>query len=87
MAYIRLYGGITMAQKRIGLSVESELNERWTAVAKKLKLTKSGMVEDFLREVVPILEQEAPADVMRMALKKTAERIDETASLFCNMKV
>jgi len=76
-----------MAQKRIGLSVESELNERWTAVAKKLKLTKSGMVEDFLREVVPILEQEAPADVMRMALKKTAERIDETASLFCNMKV
>jgi len=82
MAYIQLYGGITMAQKRIGLSVDTELNDRWTAVAKKLKMTKSGMIEDFLREVVPILEQESPNDVMKMALKKTAEHIDMTSSLF-----
>ena len=82
MAYIQLYGGVTMAQKRIGLSVDTELNDRWTAVAKKLKMTKSGMIEDFLREVVPILEQESPNDVMKMALKKTAEHIDMTSSLF-----
>jgi hypothetical protein len=45
-------------------------------------MTKSGMIEDFLREVVPVLEQEQPKDVMKMALKKTAEQIDMTASLF-----
>jgi len=71
-----------MAQKRVTISIDDELNDRFTAVSKKLKLTKSGMIEDFLREVVPILEQEAPKDVMKMALKKTAEQIDMTASLF-----
>lgn len=71
-----------MERKHITISIDKEINERFTAVAKKLKLTKSGMIEDFLREVVPILEQEAPKDVMKMALKKTAEQIDMTASLF-----
>jgi antitoxin component of RelBE/YafQ-DinJ toxin-antitoxin module len=71
-----------MSQKRVTISIDDELNDRFTAVSKKLKLTKSGMIEDFLREVVPILEQEAPKDVMKMALKKTAEQIDMTASLF-----
>jgi len=71
-----------MERKHITISIDKEINERFTAVAKKLKLTKSGMIEDFLREVVPILEQEVPKDVMKMALKKTAEQIDLTASLF-----
>jgi len=71
-----------MAQKRISISIDPELNDRWGKVAKKLKMSKSGMVEDFLREVVPILEQEQPKDIMRMALKKTGEQIDLTASLF-----
>ena len=71
-----------MPQKRIALSIDSELNDRWANVAKRLKMTKSGMVEDFLREVIPILEQEEPKDIMKMALKKTSEHIDLTASLF-----
>jgi antitoxin component of RelBE/YafQ-DinJ toxin-antitoxin module len=71
-----------MSQRRVTISIDNELNERWTAVSKKLKMTKSGMIEDFLREVVPVLEQEQPKDVMKMALKKTAEQIDMTASLF-----
>ena len=71
-----------MAQQRVGISIDKDINERWTAVAKKLKMTKSSMIDDFLKEVVPILEQEAPKDVMKMALKKTAEQIDMTASLF-----
>ena len=71
-----------MAQKRITISIDPELNDRWAKVAKKLKMSKSGMVEDFLREVIPILEQEQPKDIMKMAFKKTAEQIDLTASLF-----
>ena len=71
-----------MAKKTVTMTIDPELNERWTKVSKKLKMSKSGMVEDFLREVIPILEQENPKDVMRMALKKTGEQIDLTASLF-----
>ncbi len=71
-----------MAQKRIGLSIDAELNERWTKVAKKLKMSKSGMVEEIIRDILPILEQETPKDLLKTALKKTAEQIDLTASLF-----
>lgn len=71
-----------MAQKRIGLSIDEELNERWTKVAKKLKMTKSGMVEEMIRGVLPILEEEKPNEIMKKVLKKSAEQIELTASLF-----
>ena len=71
-----------MAQKRVNISIDSELNDRWAEISKKHGITKSGMVEEYLREVLPILEQERPKDTLRMALKKAAEGIDRTASLF-----
>ncbi len=74
--------GYEMAQKRIGLSIDEELNERWTKVAKKLKMTKSGMVEEMIRGVLPILEEEKPNEIMKKVLKKSAEQIELTASLF-----
>jgi len=43
-------------KKRIGLSIDAELNDRWTKVAKRLKITKSGMIEELLEEVLPVLE-------------------------------
>ena len=70
-----------MAQKRIGLSIDEQLNERWTKVAKKLKMTKSGMVEEMISSILPILEKEKPNEVMKAVLKKSAEQIDLTANL------
>ena len=71
-----------MAQKRIGLSIDEQLNERWTKVAKRLKMTKSGMVEEMISNILPILEKEKPNEVMKAVLKKSAEQIDLTANLF-----
>jgi len=68
--------------KRVTITLPVDLNERWGNVAKRLKMSKSGMVKDFLEEVIPILEQEKPKDIMKMALKKTSQNIELTASLF-----
>jgi len=69
-------------QKRINISIDDELNDRWTKVAKRLKVTKSGMVEQLLMEIVPVLEQEEPKDIIKSALQRTAEHVNATASLF-----
>ena len=71
-----------MAQKRIMLSIDEDLDKRWKAVAKKIKMSKSGMVEDFLNEVVPILENEAPRDVMKHALEHIGKGVSDMGSLF-----
>ena len=71
-----------MSKRQVLIRIDEDLNNRWNKVAKKLNMTKSGMVEDFLNEVIPILEQEQPKDIMKMALKKTGEQINLTASLF-----
>ena len=71
-----------MAKIRVNVNLDKDLNDRWGKVAKKLRISKSGMIQDFLEQVIPILEKEEPKDIMKMALKKTSEQIDLTASLF-----
>jgi metal-responsive CopG/Arc/MetJ family transcriptional regulator len=73
-----------MPQKRIGMSIDAELNERWNKVAKKHKMTKSGMVEEYLETILPILEQETPNKMMAKAMKRMAQEIDTTGDLFEN---
>ena len=75
-----------MAQKKIGMSIDEALNERWNEVAKKHDLSKSGMVEEYLMTILPILEAETPNKMMARAMKKMSEEIDTTATLFDNMK-
>jgi len=70
-----------MARKRINLTIPEELNEQWAEVAKKHGLTKSGMVEEWLSNILPILEQEQPKKVLQHAMKALAREIDNTASL------
>jgi len=71
-----------MARKRINLTIPEGLNERWAKVAKRHGLTKSGMVEEWLNSILPILEQEQPKKVLHHAMKALAREIDTTASLF-----
>lgn len=74
-----------MAQKRIGLSIDENLNDRWTEVAKKHGITKSGMIEQFLKEVIPVLEEEVPSKILASAMKRMAKEMDTTANLFDSM--
>jgi len=69
-------------QKRVTISIDEEVNERWTKVAKKLELSKSGMVEDFVLQILPILEQKEPSKMMQQAFKQMGEQIELTGSLF-----
>lgn len=75
-----------MAQKRVGISIDIELNERWNKISKKIKMSKSGMVEDFLNEVIPILEHESPRDVMAHALDQIGKGVSDMGSLFHEKK-
>ncbi len=75
-----------MSQKKIGMSIDEELNDRWNKVAKKHDLSKSGMVEEYLQQILPILEAQTPNKMMFEAMKQMAEQIDTTATLFDNME-
>lgn len=75
-----------MAYKRVTISIDEDLNDRWNKVAKKIKMTKSGMIEDFLNEVVPILEYEEPRDVMKHALDHIGKGVSDMGSLFHEVK-
>jgi len=71
-----------MAQKRVLISIDEDLNDRWNKVSKKIKMSKSSMVEDFLNQVVPILEYDEPRDVMKHALDHIGKGVSDIGSLF-----
>lgn len=68
-----------MADKRIKtkvmITIPSELNKRWNAVAKKHHLVKGWMVEDFLNSVIPILEKENEKSIVETAIE-TSKKLE-----------
>ncbi len=52
-----------MAFKRVTLSIDEDLNNLWNKVAKKHRITKSGMVENYLRSVLHQLNHANITDV------------------------
>jgi len=69
-------------QKKVTITIDEEVNARWNAVAKFLKMSKSSMVEEYLRQMLPILEQKTPNKMIAEAMKEMAKSIDLSASLF-----
>jgi len=72
-------------QKRVTISIDENLNDIWGKLAKKHDVTKSGMVEGFLAEVLPLMDESTPNKMMVKIMKKMAENIDDTAGLFDQM--
>ncbi len=72
--------------KKVTISLPPEINERWNKVSKKHDVSKSGMVLSYLEQMLPILEQETPNKMMAKAMKKMADEIETTATLFDNME-
>ena len=68
-----------MARKRINVNVDEELNERWERVAKRIGMTKSAMLDDMLKSVLPILEAEADSMVAK-AMRQLGKVMDELGS-------
>ena len=69
-------------QKKVTITIDEDINTRWGKVAKKHKMSKSGIVEEFLSEMLPILEAETPNMMIARSMKKMSTTIDLTASLF-----
>jgi len=69
-------------QKKVLISIPESLNERWGEVAKKHDITKSGMIEEFLYQVLPILEESVPSKMLSKAMKEMGKQIDTSATLF-----
>lgn len=74
-------------QKRVTISIDDQLNERWGKTARRLKLSKSGMMEEYLNQILPILETESPNMMIQKAMKEMAKSIDTTADLFSSPSV
>ncbi len=73
-------------KKNVTVSISNDLNDRWTKVAKKHDLSKSGMVEEYLQQIISILEAETPNKMMAKAMKEMGKQIDLSATLFDNME-
>ena len=52
-------------KKRINITIDPEINDRWNELAKKYGWTKSSMVEDWLRTILPIMEREDPRQIIK----------------------
>jgi Holliday junction resolvase RusA-like endonuclease len=61
---------------RVTISLPPELAKEWTKQAKKHSLVKSVMVQNYLKKVLPILEQKEPYDVINFRIE------DNSGSLF-----
>jgi len=71
-----------MATKIVSVSLPEELNEEWTRIAKKHDLSKSGMLQEWLVYILPVLDEEQPKKILKNAMKSLAKEIDTTANLF-----
>jgi len=74
-------------QKKVTITINEDINILWGEVAKKHNMSKSGMVEEFLGQVLPILSEKTPSKMMSKAMKEMASQIDSTASLFDSMEL
>ena len=70
-----------MAKKRVNISIDEELNRKWTEVAYRLGWRKSAMVEDFLREALPYLENLNPKSVIPKSLDVMGKKLQELGNL------
>lgn len=69
-------------RKNTTFTIDENISKRLSIVSKKIKQSKSSIVEELLTEILPILEAETPNKILARSMKKMAETIDLTASLF-----
>ena len=75
-----------MAKKQVLIRIDEDLNTRWGKLCDRLQISKTGMVEEILEQILPILEKEKPTDMIGSALRQVGMAIQETGSLFDEKK-
>jgi len=70
-----------MSKSRLTVTIEKDVLDRFNASAKKLKINKSAVVEEFIESILPILEQSKKETMLQKILQAQAKSLNETASL------
>jgi len=70
-----------MSKSRLTVTIEKDILDRFNASAKKLKINKSAVIEEFIESILPILEQSKKETMLQKILQAQAKSLNETASL------
>lgn len=73
-------------KKVTSFSLDEDLVNRLAVVSENHNLSRSSIVEDYLSQILPILEAETPNKMLAKAMQQLAGEIDTTATLFDNME-
>lgn len=63
--------------KKVTISLEPELAEQWTKMVEKHSLVKSVMVSNFLKQVLPYLEDREPYSVINFRIEDNSKSLFE----------
>jgi metal-responsive CopG/Arc/MetJ family transcriptional regulator len=62
---------------RVNISVPIDLANDWKDIAEKYHTTRSAMVEEFLKEVLPIMKEQDPNIIIKKGVLKIADSLKE----------
>ncbi len=75
-----------MAKKQVLIRIDEDLNDRWNIVSKKIKMSKTAMIESFLESSLPMLEHDNPTDMVSDLFKEMGKTVEDVGSLFHEKK-
>jgi metal-responsive CopG/Arc/MetJ family transcriptional regulator len=70
-----------MGKKKVLITIDEDLFDRWDSVAKKIKMSKSGMVQEMLESAIPVFEKDGKS-MFGYVLEKYGEGLLDVGSLF-----
>ena len=73
-----------MSKKRVNFIIDSDLNDRWAVVAKKIKMSRTAMLESMLENSLPMLEYEKPTDAVSALFGEMSKVTKDIGNLFDN---
>ena len=66
-----------MSKVRVNLTLDKDIVSEWEKVAKLYRTSRSAMVEEFLKEVLPIMLETDPNIIIKKGVHKIAESLNE----------
>jgi len=70
-----------MAKVRLNFSIDEKIAKRFNETTKRLRINKSAVIEEFIENILPILEQSKKETMLQKILQAQAKALNETASL------
>jgi len=61
--------------KKVTISLPPELNERWNEAVKKHSLVKSIMIQNYLLQILPMLEEKDPFQAINFIIKDNSKNL------------